>query len=153
MTNLDKIRTMPPEELGAFLSNLVAIEDCFECPIRDVCNERMVNPNNEAFHTCELSFYHWLQREYKPGYFENQKESSAMITAESKAKLFEKTYDAYLLARSVTRVYGVESPPGQSAMKKLRAEMKACSDRDLLEEYLDYQNRENKRIESIWGEW
>lgn len=47
-------------------------EDCFECPIRDVCNERMVNPNNEAFHTCELSFYHWLQREYKPGYFENQ---------------------------------------------------------------------------------
>lgn len=72
MTNLDKIRTMPPEELGAFLSNLVAIEDCFECPIRDVCNERMVNPNNEAFHTCELSFYHWLQREYKPGYFENQ---------------------------------------------------------------------------------
>lgn len=42
---------------------------------------------------------------------------------------------------------------GQSAMKKLRAEMKACSDRDLLEEYLDYQNRENKRIESIWGEW
>lgn len=22
--------------------------------------------------TCELSFYHWLQREYKPGYFENQ---------------------------------------------------------------------------------
>lgn len=48
MTNLDKIRTMPPEELGAFLSNLVAIEDCFECPIRDVCNERMVNPNNEA---------------------------------------------------------------------------------------------------------
>lgn len=74
-----------------------------------------------------------------------------MITAESKAKLFEKTYDAYLLAQSVTRVYGVESPPGQSAMKKLRAEMKACSDRDLLEEYLDYQNRENKRIESIWG--
>lgn len=72
MTNLDKIRTMPPEELGTFLSNLVAIEDCFECPIRDVCNERMVNPNNEAFHTCELSFYHWLQREYKPGYFENQ---------------------------------------------------------------------------------
>lgn len=124
MTNLDKIRTMPPEELGAFLSNLVAIEDCFECPIRDVCNERMVNPNNEAFHT-----------------------------AESKAKLFEKTYDAYLLAQSVTRVYGVESPPGQSAMKKLRTEMKACSDRDLLEEYLDYQNRENKRIESIWGEW
>lgn len=55
MTNLDKIRTMPPEELGTFLSNLVAIEDCFECPIRDVCNERMVNPNNEAFHTCELS--------------------------------------------------------------------------------------------------
>jgi hypothetical protein len=50
-----------------------------------------------------------------------------MITAESKAKLFEKTYDAYLLAQSVTRVYGVESPPGQSAMKKLRAEMKACS--------------------------
>ena len=38
----------------------------------DVCNERMVNPNNEAFHICELSFYHWLQREYKPGYFENQ---------------------------------------------------------------------------------
>lgn len=36
-----------------------------------------------------------------------------MITAESKAKLFEKTYDAYLLAQSVTRVYGVESPPGQ----------------------------------------
>ena len=72
MTNLDKIRTMPPEELGTFFSNLVAIEDCFECPIRDVCNERMVNPNNEAFHTCELSFYHWLQREYKPGYFENQ---------------------------------------------------------------------------------
>jgi hypothetical protein len=64
-----------------------------------------------------------------------------------------KTYDAYLLAQSVTRVYGVESPPGQSAMKKLRAEMKACSDRDLLEEYLDYQDRENKRIESIWGEW
>lgn len=64
MTNLDKIRTMPPEDLGAFLSNLVAIEDCFECPIRNVCNE--------AFHTCELSFYHWLQREYKPGYFENQ---------------------------------------------------------------------------------
>lgn len=28
--------------------------------------------DNEAFHTCELSFYHWLQREYKPGYFENQ---------------------------------------------------------------------------------
>lgn len=56
-------------------------------------------------------------------------------------------------AQSVTRVYGVESPPGQSAMKKLRAEMKACSDRDLLEEYLDYQDRENKRIESIWGEW
>ena len=27
-------------------------------------------------------------------------------------------------------------------MKKLRAEMKACSDRDLLDEYLDYQNRE-----------
>jgi hypothetical protein len=76
-----------------------------------------------------------------------------MITAESKAKLFEKTYDAYLLAQSVTRVYGVESPPGQSAMKKLRTEMKACSDRDLLEEYLDYQDRENKRIESIWGEW
>lgn len=72
MTNLDKIRTMPPEELGVFLSNLTTIEDCFECPIRDVCNERMVNPNNEAFHTCELSFYHWLQREYKPGYFENQ---------------------------------------------------------------------------------
>lgn len=65
MTNLDKIRTMSPEELGTFLSNLVTIEDCFECPIRDVCNE-------EAFHTCELSFYHWLQREYKPGYFENQ---------------------------------------------------------------------------------
>lgn len=42
MTNLDKIRTMPPEELGTFLSNLVAIEDCFECPIRDVCNERAV---------------------------------------------------------------------------------------------------------------
>jgi hypothetical protein len=96
---------MSPEELGTFLSNLVTIEDCFECPI------------------------------------------------ESKAKLFEKTYDAYLLAQSVTRVYGVESPPGQSAMKKLRAEMKACSDRDLLEEYLDYQDRENKRIESIWGEW
>lgn len=153
MTNLDKMRTMSPEELGTFLSNLVTIEDCFECPIRDVCNECMVNPNNEAFHTCELSFYHWLQREYKPGYFENQLESSAMITAESKAKLFEKTYDAYLLAQSVTRVYGVESPPGQSAMKKLRAEMKACSDRDLLEEYLDYQDRENKRIESIWGEW
>lgn len=153
MTNLDKIRTMPPEELGAFLSNLVAIEDCFECPIRDVCNERMVNPNNEAFHTCELSFYHWLQREYKPGYFENQEERGAMITVESKAKLFEKTYDAYLLAQSVTRVYGVESPPGQSAMKKLRAEVKACSDKDLLEEYLDYQDRENKRIESIWGEW
>lgn len=56
MTNLDKIRTMPPEELGVFLSNLTTIEDCFECPIRDVCNERMVNPNNEAFHTCELSF-------------------------------------------------------------------------------------------------
>lgn len=37
-------------------------------------------------------------------------------------------------------------------MKKLRAEMKACSDKDLLEEYLDYQDRENKRIESIWGE-
>lgn len=72
MTNLDKMRTMSPEELGTFLSNLVTIEDCFECPIRDVCNERMVNPNNEAFHTCELSFYHWLQREYKPGYFENQ---------------------------------------------------------------------------------
>ena len=72
MTNLDKIRTMPPEELGAFLSNLTMIEDCFECPIRDVCNERMVNPNNEAFHTCELSFYRWLQREYKPEYFENQ---------------------------------------------------------------------------------
>ena len=71
-TNLDKIRTMSPEELGTFLSNLATIEDCFECPIRDVCNERMVNPNNEAFHTCELSFYHWLQREYKPGYFENQ---------------------------------------------------------------------------------
>lgn len=35
-------------------------------------SEQMVNPNNEAFHTCELSFYHWLQREYKPGYFENQ---------------------------------------------------------------------------------
>ena len=34
-----------------------------------------------------------------------------MITAESKAKLFEKTDDAYLLAQSVTRVYGVESPP------------------------------------------
>lgn len=65
MTNLDKMRTMSPEELGTFLSNLVTIEDCFEC-------ERMVNPNNEAFHTCELSFYHWLQREYKPGYFENQ---------------------------------------------------------------------------------
>lgn len=61
MTNLDKMRTMSPEELGTFLSNLVTIEDCFEC-----------NPNNEAFHTCELSFYHWLQREYKPGYFENQ---------------------------------------------------------------------------------
>lgn len=75
------------------------------------------------------------------------------ITKESKAKLFEKTYDAYLLAQSVTRVYGVESPPGQSAMKKLRAEVKACSDKDLLEEYLDYQDRENKRIESIWGEW
>jgi len=72
MTNLDKMRTMSPEELGTFLSNLVTIEDCFECPIRDVCNECMVNPNNEAFHTCELSFYHWLQREYKPGYFENQ---------------------------------------------------------------------------------
>lgn len=71
-TYLDKMRTMSPEELGTFLSNLVTIEDCFECPIRDVCNERMVNPNNEAFHTCELSFYHWLQREYKPGYFENQ---------------------------------------------------------------------------------
>ena len=153
MTNLDKIRTMPPEELGVFLSNLTTIEDCFECPIRDVCNERMVNPNNEAFHTCELSFYHWLQREYKPGYVENQSASSALITAESKAKLCEKTYDAHLLAQSVTRVYGVESPPGQSAMKKLRAEMKACSDRDLLEEYLDYQDRENKRIESIWGEW
>lgn len=40
MTNLDKIRTMSPEELGTFLSNLVTIEDCFECPIRDVCNER-----------------------------------------------------------------------------------------------------------------
>lgn len=133
MTNLDKMRTMSPEELGTFLSNLVTIEDCFECPIRDVCNERMVNPNNEAFHTCELSFYHWLQREYKPGYFENQYERGAMITAESKAK--------------------AGSPPGQSAMKKLRAEMKACSDRDLLEEYLDYQDRENKRIESIWGEW
>lgn len=65
MTNLDKIRTMSPEELGTFLSNLVTIEDCFGCPIRDVCNE-------EAFYTCELSFYHWLQREYKPGYFENQ---------------------------------------------------------------------------------
>lgn len=76
-----------------------------------------------------------------------------MITVESKAKLFEKTYDAYLLAQSVTRVYGVESPPGQSAMKKLRAEVKACSDKDLLEEYLDYQDRENKRIESIWGGW
>lgn len=75
------------------------------------------------------------------------------VTAESKAKLFEKTYDACLLAQSVTRVYGIESPPGKSAMKKLRAEMKACSDRDLLDEYLDYQNRENKRIESIWGEW
>lgn len=72
MTNLEKIRTMPPEELGVFLSNLTTIEDCFECPIRDVYNERMVNPNNEAFHTCELSFYRWLQREYKPGYFENQ---------------------------------------------------------------------------------
>jgi len=47
-----------------------------------------------------------------------------------------------LLAQSVTRVYGVESPPGQSAMKKLRAEVKACSDKDLLEEYLDYQDRE-----------
>lgn len=90
MTNLDKMRTMSPEELGTFLSNLVT---------------------------------------------------------------FEKTYDAYLLAQSVTRVYGIESPPGKSAMKKLRAEMKACSDRDLLDEYLDYQNRENKRIESIWGEW
>lgn len=32
-----------------------------------------------------------------------------MITAESKAKLFEKTYDAYLLAQSVTRVYGVQA--------------------------------------------
>ena len=30
-------------------------EDCFECPIRDVCNERMVNPNNEAFHGCNGS--------------------------------------------------------------------------------------------------
>ena len=67
MTNLEKIRTMPPEELGVFLSNLTTIEDCFECPIRDVCNER-----NETLHTCELSFYRWLQREYKPGYFENQ---------------------------------------------------------------------------------
>lgn len=36
MTNLDKMRTMSPEELGTFLSNLVTIEDCFECPIRDV---------------------------------------------------------------------------------------------------------------------
>lgn len=43
-----------------------------EVKAMDVCNECMVNPNNEAFHTCELSFYHWLQREYKPGYFENQ---------------------------------------------------------------------------------
>lgn len=71
-TNEDIEKAMSPEELGTFLSNLVTIEDFFECPIRDVCNERMVNPNNEAFHTCELSFYHWLQREYKPGYFENQ---------------------------------------------------------------------------------
>ena len=41
-----------------------------------------------------------------------------MITAESKAKLFEKTYDAYLLAQSVTRVYGVESPPRSKRNEK-----------------------------------
>lgn len=43
-----------------------------------------------------------------------------MITAESKAKLFEKTYDAYLLAQSVTRVYGVESPRSKRNEKAAR---------------------------------
>lgn len=71
MTNLDKIRTMPPEELGAFLSNLTTIEDCFECPIRDVCSERLTIRNNEI-NACELSFSYWLQQEYKPEYYENE---------------------------------------------------------------------------------
>lgn len=48
MTNLDKIRTMPPEELGAFLSNLVAIEDCFECPIRNVLQRAYGKPQQRG---------------------------------------------------------------------------------------------------------
>lgn len=27
----------------------------------------------DLIYICELSFYHWLQREYKPGYFETNR--------------------------------------------------------------------------------
>lgn len=39
------------------------------CPLKKDVNNMT---NLDKMRTIELSFYHWLQREYKPGYFENQ---------------------------------------------------------------------------------